>query len=94
MEEARLGEVIKEIVITQFMRIIERFVKNDTPYFGNLVLRFEKNPNYKSTKKGFLNKIHFILSVLHLFKLAECNKNDPFTSILCYYYGLYLGTLL
>ena len=40
------------------------------------------------------NKIHFILSVLQLFKLAEYNKNDPFTSILCYYYGLYLGTLL
>ena len=40
------------------------------------------------------NKIHFILSVLELFKLAEYNKNDPFTCILCYYYGLYLGTLL
>jgi hypothetical protein len=40
------------------------------------------------------NKIHFILSVLQLFKLAEYNKNDPFTCILCYYYGLYLGTLL
>ena len=40
------------------MRIIERFVKNDTPYLGRLVLRFEKNTDYKSTKKGFLNKIH------------------------------------
>ena len=44
-------------------------------------------------KKHF-NKIHFILLVLELFKLAEYNKNDPFTCILCYYYGLYLGTLL
>jgi hypothetical protein len=42
----------------------------------------------------YFNKIHFILSVLQLFKLAEYNKNDPFTCILCYYYGLYLGTLL
>ena len=40
------------------MRIIERFVKNDTPYLGRLVLRIERNSNYKSTKKGFLNKIH------------------------------------
>jgi len=40
------------------MRIIEWFVKNDTPYLGRLVLRFEKNPLYKSLKKGFLNKIH------------------------------------
>lgn len=44
-------------------------------------------------KKHF-NKIHYILLVLQLFKLAEYNKNDPFTCILCYYYGLYLGTLL
>jgi hypothetical protein len=40
------------------MRIIERFVKNDTPYSGRLILKIEKNPFYKSLKKGFLNKIH------------------------------------
>lgn len=49
------------------MRIIERFVKNDTPYFGKLVLRIEKNPEYKSIKRGFLNKIHFDLK---LFKIV------------------------
>lgn len=43
------------------MRIIEWFVKNDTPYLGRLVLRFEKNPDYKSIKRGFLNKIHLDL---------------------------------
>ena len=41
------------------MGIIEKFVENDTPYQGRLVLRFEKNPNYKSVVKGFLNKVHF-----------------------------------
>lgn len=43
------------------MRIIEWLVKNDTPYEGKLILKFEKNPLYKSIKKGFLNKIHFDL---------------------------------
>lgn len=43
------------------MRIIEWLVKNDTPYEGRLIIKFEKNPFYKSLKKGFLNKIHFNL---------------------------------
>jgi hypothetical protein len=77
MEEVRLGEVIKEIVITQFMRIIERFVKNDTPYLGRLVLRFEKNTDYKSTKKGFLNKIHLDFKFFKLVTrlIPEINDN-------------------
>lgn len=66
MEVVRPGEVIKEIAKTQFMRIIERFVKNDTPYIGKLVLKFEKNPFYKSLKKGFLNKVHFNLGFLKI----------------------------
>lgn len=48
------------------MRIIEWFVKNDTPYLGKLVLRFEKNPNYKSTKKGFLNIVHFDFKIFKI----------------------------
>jgi len=44
--------------------------------------------------KKYFNKIHFMLMVLELFKLAQINKNDILTSIICYYYGLYLGTLL
>ena len=40
------------------MRIIERFVKNYTPYVGKLVLKFEKNSDYNSISQGYLNKIH------------------------------------
>ncbi len=40
------------------MRIIEWFVKNDTPYEGRLILKFEKSPDYNSINKGYLNKIH------------------------------------
>ena len=40
------------------MRVIEWFVKNETPYLGKLVLKFEKNPDYNSISQGYLNKIH------------------------------------
>jgi hypothetical protein len=52
------------------MRIIERFVKNDTPYLGRLVLRFEKNTDYKSTKKGF-----FLITVEKVLVISCCNLN-------------------
>jgi hypothetical protein len=81
MEVARLGEAIKVIVIIQNMRIIERFVKNDTPYLGRLVLRFEKNTDYKSIKRGFLNKIHinfkFFKLVTRLIPEIKDNKLIP-----------------
>jgi hypothetical protein len=48
------------------MRILERFIKNNTPYLGRLVLRIEKESNYKSTKKGFLNKVHLDLKIFKL----------------------------
>jgi hypothetical protein len=63
---AQLGEAIKVIAVIQFMRIIERFVKNNTPYLGELILRIEKEPNYESTKKGFLNKTHFDFKIFKL----------------------------
>jgi len=66
MGVVRLGEVIKVIVVILFMRILERFVKNYTPYLGRLVLRIEKEPDYKSTKKGFLNKVHLDLKTFKL----------------------------
>jgi hypothetical protein len=48
------------------MRILERFIKNYTPYLGRLVLKIEKEPDYKSTKKGFLNKVHLDLKIFKL----------------------------
>jgi len=59
------------------MRIIERFVKNDTPYLGRLVLRLERNSNYRSIKKGYLNKIHlkFLFFKLVTRLIPEINDN-------------------
>jgi len=48
------------------MRIIERFVKNNTPYLGKLVLRIEKEPDYENTKKGVLNEIHLNFGIFKL----------------------------
>jgi hypothetical protein len=78
MEVARLGEAIKVIVIIQNMRIIERFVKNDTPYLGKLVLRFEKNTDYKSIKKGYLNKINTFLQSNFSLTLYDMYNNLDF----------------
>jgi len=64
-------------------------ISNDELIFHNSKIELSNT----FIKKHF-NKIHYILLVLQLFKLAEYNKNDAFTCIICYYYGLYLGTLL
>jgi|694.fasta_scaffold04184_23 hypothetical protein len=41
--------------------MIEKLVKNRTPYLGKMVLKFERHPYYTSGKDGKLNKVHLNL---------------------------------
>ena len=41
--------------------MIKFFIKNYTPYIGELVLKFEKFPHYTGGRSGMLNKIHINL---------------------------------
>ena len=38
--------------------MIEKLIKNTTPYLGKLFLKFEKHPYYTSSQDGKLNKVH------------------------------------
>ena len=40
------------------MKRLNKIIENETPYIGNVVLKFEKYPNIKN-KHEILNKIHF-----------------------------------
>jgi hypothetical protein len=59
------------------MRILERFIKNYTPYLGRLVLKIEKEPDYNEIKKGYLNKVHIDLKLFKIVtRLIPNIKND------------------
>ena len=44
--------------------------------------------------KQKFNKIHYIFMIINWFHVAELNKKNIYKCILCYYYALYLATLL
>lgn len=46
--------------------MIEKLIKNTTPYLGKLVLKFEKHPYYNSSQDGKLNKVHLNLGFTKL----------------------------
>jgi len=46
--------------------MIEKLVKNRTPYLGKMVLKFERHPYYTSGKDGKLNKVHLNLGFTKL----------------------------
>ena len=46
--------------------MIEKLIKNTTPYLGKLVLKFEKYPHYTSSQDGKLNKVHLNLGFTKL----------------------------
>ena len=46
--------------------MIEKLVKNRTPYLGKMVLKFEKHPHYSSSQDGKLNKVHLNLGFTKL----------------------------
>ena len=46
--------------------MIEKLIKNTTPYLGKLVLKFEKYPHYSGSKSGVLNKVHLNLGFTKL----------------------------
>jgi hypothetical protein len=46
--------------------MIEKLVKNRTPYLGKMVLKFEKYPYYTSSHNGQLNKVHLNLGFTKL----------------------------
>jgi hypothetical protein len=46
--------------------MIEKLIKNTTPYLGKLVLKFEKHPYYTSSQDGKLNKVHLNLGFTKL----------------------------
>ena len=87
LKEYDYSKILLSIYIYNYFNIEN--ISNDELTFHNSKIELSN----LFIKKHF-NKIHYILLVLQLFKLAEYNKNDPFNCILCYYYGLYLGTLL
>lgn len=41
--------------------MIEKLIKNRTPYLGKMILKFEKYPHYTSSQDGKLNKVHLNL---------------------------------
>ena len=46
--------------------MIEKLIKNTTPYLGKLVLKFEKYPHYSGSQSGVLNKVHLNLGFTKL----------------------------
>ena len=46
--------------------MIEKLIKNTTPYLGKLFLKFEKHPYYTSSQDGKLNKVHLNLGFTKL----------------------------
>ena len=46
--------------------MIEKLIKNTTPYLGKLFLKFEKHPYYTSGQDGKLNKVHLNLGFTKL----------------------------
>jgi hypothetical protein len=46
--------------------MIEKLIKNRTPYLGKMVLKFEKHPHYSSSMDGKLNKVHINLGFTKL----------------------------
>lgn len=46
--------------------MIEKLIKNTTPYLGKLILKFEKHPYYTSSQDGKLNKVHLNLGFTKL----------------------------
>jgi hypothetical protein len=42
--------------------MLNYFIKNTTPYIGDIKLKVEKYPHYSGGKNGILNKVHFNLS--------------------------------
>ena len=46
--------------------MIEKLIKNRTPYLGKMILKFEKYPHYSSSMDGKLNKVHINLGFTKL----------------------------
>lgn len=46
--------------------MIEKLVKNRTPYLGKMILKFERHPYYTSSMYGKLNKVHLNLGFTKL----------------------------
>lgn len=46
--------------------MIEKLIKNRTPYLGKMILKFEKHPHYSSSMDGRLNKVHLNLGFTKL----------------------------
>ena len=46
--------------------MIEKLIKNTTPYLGKLILKFEKYPHYSGSQSGVLNKVHLNLGFTKL----------------------------
>ena len=46
--------------------MIEKLIKNTTPYLGKLIIKFEKFPHYTGGGSGMLNKVHLNLGFTKL----------------------------
>jgi len=46
--------------------MIQKLIKNTTPYLGKLILKFEKYPHYSGSQSGVLNKVHLNLGFTKL----------------------------
>ena len=54
--------------------MIEKLIKNRTPYLGKMILKFEKHPHYSSSMDGKLNKVHLNLGFTKLVSRFIPNK--------------------
>jgi len=54
--------------------MIEKLIKNRTPYLGKMILKFEKHPHYSSSQDGKLNKVHLNLGFTKLVSRFIPNK--------------------
>ena len=54
--------------------MIEKLIKNRTPYLGKMILKFEKYPHYSSSQDGKLNKVHLNLGFTKLVSRFIPNK--------------------
>ena len=54
--------------------MIEKLIKNRTPYLGKMILKFEKYSHYSSSQDGKLNKVHLNLGFTKLVSRFIPNK--------------------
>jgi hypothetical protein len=56
--------------------MLKSFIKNNTPYLGKIILKFEKFPHYSGSLSGKLNKIHLNFGFTKLVSRIIPDRNE------------------